>query len=166
MNIQLRNTDLLCMDVCAIVNPANTQLLMGGGVCGAIFRAAGIPQMQAACHVLAPIRTGEAVLTPGFALKADYVIHTAGPIWQGGTKNEATLLRDCYLHALALAQAHQLSSIAFPLISAGLYGYPKQEALRIALDALSSWQGDLPHVAYLVLLDKSDVETARELLKG
>jgi O-acetyl-ADP-ribose deacetylase (regulator of RNase III) len=120
----------------AIVNAANTELRMGGGVCGAIFRAAGAAELQAACNKLAPIRTGEAVITPGFNLPARYIIHTAGPIYRGGSHGEEQLLRACYLNSLRLAAEHQCGSIAFPLISAGIYGYPKEEAKAVAEQAI------------------------------
>ncbi len=115
----------------AIVNAANTGLLPGGGVCGEIFRAAGAAEMERACRELAPIRTGEAVLTPGFALSVRYVIHTAGPVWRGSEENEALLYR-CYQSALSLAAEKGIKTVVFPLISAGIYGCPKETAERIA----------------------------------
>ena len=125
----------------AIVNAANTELRMGGGVCGEIFRAAGVEDMEKACRESAPIRTGEAVLTPGFGLRARYVIHTAGPIWRGTEEDESLLYR-CYQSALELAAGKGLKTIVFPLISAGIYGCPKEIAERIArksiLDFLAS----------------------------
>ena len=131
--------DIATMPVDAIVNAANTDLLMGGGVCGAIFRAAGASRMQEACGRLSPIRTGEAVITPGFDLPARYVIHTAGPIWRGGDHDEEALLRSCYRSCLAIASVHGCESLAFPLISAGIYGYPKDEALDVAEDEIRYW---------------------------
>jgi O-acetyl-ADP-ribose deacetylase (regulator of RNase III) len=107
------------MQVDAIVNSANEELQMGGGVCGAIFRAAGAAQLQAACDPLAPIRTGEAVTTAGFALPAKWVIHAVGPVYRGGGQGEAELLRACYTRALARAVEHGCKSVAFPLISSG-----------------------------------------------
>ncbi len=115
----------------AIVNAANTALRMGGGVCGDIFRAAGASEMEKACQSLAPIRTGEAVMTPGFGLRARYVIHTAGPIW-GETEDDEALLYRCYQSALSLAAEKGLKKVVFPLISAGIYGCPKETAERIA----------------------------------
>jgi O-acetyl-ADP-ribose deacetylase (regulator of RNase III) len=123
----------------AIVNAANTALRMGGGVCGAIFEAAGAGKLQAECDKLAPIETGEAVITPGFALPAKYVIHTAGPVYRDGTRGEETLLRSCYRESLRVAVQNDCKSIAFPLISSGIYGYPKDEALRAATAAIQDF---------------------------
>lgn len=132
------DADITTLDVDAIVNAANTGLLGGGGVDGAIHRAAG-PELLAACRALPEVRpgvrcpTGEARITPGFRLKARYVIHTAGPIWHGGGRNERELLASCYRRSLALAREYQLQSIAFPAISCGIYGFPVDEAARIAV---------------------------------
>jgi O-acetyl-ADP-ribose deacetylase (regulator of RNase III) len=123
----------------AIVNAANTALRMGGGVCGAIFRTAGAQELQAACDALAPIQTGEAAITPAFALSAKYVIHTAGPVYTDGKHSEEALLHACYANTLALAKKNGCKSVAFPLISSGIYGYPKDEALSVATDAISAW---------------------------
>ncbi|KAB8287709.1 macro domain-containing protein [Bifidobacterium avesanii] len=146
MPLQLVRRDITTMRVDAIVNAANTRLLMGGGVCGAIFRAAGERQLREACDRLSPIRTGDAVATPGFGLPAQYVIHTAGPIWHGGGHGEEELLRACYRNSLALAVRLGCASVAFPLISGGIYGYPKDEAMRVAEDeirrSLAGWRSD------------------------
>jgi len=131
--------DITKQRVGAIVNAANTGLLMGGGVCGAIFRAAGERELQAACDKLAPIQTGEAVITPGFALPANYVIHTAGPVWQGGSHGEEALLGSCYRESLRLAEENGVGSIAFPLISSGIYGYPRRAALDVAENAIRDY---------------------------
>lgn len=139
MSLCIQQVDITSLPVDAIVNAANTELLMGGGVCGAIFRAAGADQLQEACRALAPIRTGEAVITPGFNLSARYIIHTAGPIWHGGTMNEQQLLQNSYVNSLLLASEHGCKSIAFPLISSGIYGYPKEEAMRVAADAINGF---------------------------
>jgi len=136
MPFSVVHQDITTMHVDAIVNAANTGLRMGGGVCGAIFRAAGADKMQAACDRLAPIKTGEAVITPGFGLPARYVIHTAGPVYRDGRHGEEALLRACYLNSLKLAAEHGCRSVAFPLISAGIYGYPKQEAMAVAERAI------------------------------
>ncbi|MDR1821581.1 MAG: macro domain-containing protein [Oscillospiraceae bacterium] len=121
----------------AIVNAANTDLAQGGGVCGAIFRAAGARELQAACDNLAPIKTGEAVITPGFSLPAKYVIHAAGPIYhrQSAERSEE-LLRAAYTNSLKRAVENGCKSVAFPLISSGIYGYPRDEALRVAASAI------------------------------
>ena len=128
------------LDIDAIVNAANKTLLGGGGVDGAIHRAAG-PELHAACAKLGGCETGEAKITPGFLLPARYVIHTVGPIWGGGERGEDRQLADCYRNSLALAEAHGLASIAYPAISTGAYGFPPDRAARIALrtvlDALS-----------------------------
>ena len=130
--------DITTVDVDAIVNAANSGLLGGGGVDGAIHRAAG-PELLAACRALPEVRpgvrcpTGEARITPGFRLKARYVIHTAGPVWHGGGQKERELLASCYRSSLALARDHQVHSIAFPAISCGVYGFPLDEAAHIAV---------------------------------
>ena len=155
------------MQVDAIVNAANTGLKMGGGVCGAIFRAAGPAELQEACDRLAPIRTGEAVITPGFRLPAKYVIHTAGPIYRGGNHGEERLLRSCYLNSLGLAAEHQCASVAFPLISSGIYGYPKEEALRVAIGAIREFLAghDREMDVFLTLFDREALDIGRRLLE-
>lgn len=141
--------DITALDVDAIVNAANTGLRGGGGVDGAIHRAAG-PELLVACRALPEIRpglrcpTGEARLTLGFRLKARYVIHTAGPVWNGGGQRERELLASCYSASMALARDHQVESIAFPAISCGIYGFPIDEAAAIAAReirvALRAWR--------------------------
>jgi O-acetyl-ADP-ribose deacetylase (regulator of RNase III) len=146
MNLEVIEADLTTLPVDAIVNAANPSLLGGGGVDGAIHRAAG-PALLAACRALPEVSpgvrcpTGEARITSGFALPARWVIHTVGPIWHGGTAGEPALLAGCYQHALALAEDHGVDSIAFPAISAGVYGYPAELAARVAVTALrkASW---------------------------
>lgn len=143
------------MKVDAVVNSANTNLQMGGGVCGAIFKSAGVQQLQAACNALAPIKTGEAVITPGFNLHAKYIIHAAGPVYRHWSieQNEA-LLRAAYLSALQLAVEHNCQSIAFPLISSGIYGYPQDAALQIASSVIQAFIADHELDVYLVVFDK------------
>jgi len=124
--------DITTLDVDAIVNAANTSLLGGGGVDGAIHRAAG-PELVQACRLLGGCQTGHAKLTRGFLLPARHVIHAVGPVWHGGTHGEAQLLASCYQQSLQLARAHALTSIAFPAISTGIYGYPLEPAAKIAI---------------------------------
>ena len=128
--------DITRMNTDAIVNAANPHLLSGGGVCGAIFAAAGQSELTAACAPLAPCETGCAVITPGFRLPAKYIIHTVGPIWRGGNACERELLASCYLSSLALARRYGLTSVSFPLISSGIYGVPMDVAFSTATDAI------------------------------
>lgn len=162
MPLTLLRQDIIRMDVDAIVNAANTMLEPGGGVCGAIFAAAGANQMRRACAQIGRCETGQAVITPGFALHARYVIHTAGPVWQGGTQDEAQLLAACYANSLRLAYEQGLRSIAFPLISSGIYGYPRRAALDTALDAIRSFPELDDMQVYLTLFDRGSYLLGRE----
>lgn len=143
--------DITTLKTDAIVNAGNRELRMGGGVCGAIFKAAGAEEMERALQGLGPISIGDAVATPGFALPARYVIHTAGPIYHG-RKEEQDLLASCYRNSLLLAEKMHLSSVAFPLISSGIYGYPVEEAEQVALDAILSFLETHDMTVYLIIL--------------
>lgn len=164
MPLTIVRQDLTKMQVDAIVNAANTSLLRGGGVCGAIFKAAGIKELQEACHPLAPIQTGEAVITPGFGLPAKYIIHTAGPVYRGGKDGEKEQLRLSYLNSLKLANENQCTSIAFPLISTGLYRYPKEEALQVATATIRKFLNENDLDVYLVVFDKATFQVSKKLL--
>lgn len=133
--LEALKVDITTLAVDAIVNAANEQLLPGGGVCGAIHRAAG-PELADACVKVAPCPPGQARITPGFRLPARFVIHAVGPVWRGGEHGEAELLASAYRASLALARAHELTSMAFPAISTGVYGYPLKPATAIAVDAV------------------------------
>lgn len=133
---EIISADITTLETDAIVNAANAQLLPGGGVCGAIHAAAG-PELARACQALAPCPTGEARITPGFGLRARYVIHTVGPVWHGNTCNEPALLAACYRNAIALARDHNLNSMAFPAISTGIFGYPEHQAAEIAVSTIA-----------------------------
>ena len=138
-DISIVVADITSLEVDAIVNAANEGLRAGGGVCGAIFEAAGMGDLQAACDKIGHCDTGSAVITPGFALKARYVIHAVGPRWSGGSHGEPKILANCYTSSLDLAAANGCTSIAFPLISSGIFGYPKRDAWRVALMACAGW---------------------------
>ncbi|MDE7280152.1 MAG: macro domain-containing protein, partial [Ruminiclostridium sp.] len=159
--------DITKMKVDAIVNAANTSLAMGGGVCGAIFFAAGAVKLQKACGKLSPIKTGEAVITPGFDLPAKYVIHTAGPKYRHNDPIESEkLLRSSYTNSLKLALENKCESIAFPLISSGIYGYPKKEALQVAVSAIKDFLADHDMEVYLAIFDRGSLEVSEKLLNA
>jgi len=165
MPLHIIHGDITRVAADAIVNAANTALQCGGGVCGSIFAAAGQDSMQAACDSIGRIKTGEAVITPGFQLPARYVIHTAGPVWRGGDQREEQLLENCYANSLELARQRRLQSIAFPLISAGIYGYPKEQALEVAVRSIRQFLQQHEMVVSLVFFDRSSFALPESLLK-
>lgn len=140
MRIEARQVDITTLAVDAIVNAANEQLARGGGVCGAIFQAAG-PGLAEACAAVAPCPTGDARITPGFSLPSRFVIHAVGPVWRGGHSGEAAQLASAYRASMALAREHHLASIAFPAISTGIFGYPLREATAVAVAAVEAEAG-------------------------
>ena len=158
-SIEIRKISITDLDTDAIVNAANDGLWAGGGVCGAIFKAAGHEQLQAACNKIGHCDTGSAVITPGFKLKAKYIIHAVGPVWQGGNSNESELLCNAYRQSLILAKENDCRTIAFPLISSGIYGYPKNKAWKIAINACSEFLNENPdydlEITFAVLSDES-----------
>ncbi|MDF2067792.1 macro domain-containing protein [Bacillus sp. Cr_A10] len=155
MPLEIVRNDITKMTVDIIVNAANVSLQMGGGVCGAIFQAAGAEQLQKACNEIGECPVGEAVITDGFQLQAKHIIHTVGPIWRGGSQNEEALLTACYGNALSLAKQYNCKSIAFPLISSGIYGYPKEQALQVAISTISAYLMEHEMYVYMVVFDKS-----------
>ena len=162
MPLQIVRNDITRMSVDAIVNAANERLLQGGGVCGAIFAAAGPSELQAACDEIGHCDTGSAVATPAFGLSAKHVIHAVGPIWRGGANHEERLLRSCYRSALALAYELGDKSIAFPLISSGIYGYPKDQAIDVALSEIRSFLSDHEMDVYLTIFDPASLRAGNE----
>ena len=153
MSLELIRGDLTKLHVDAVVNAANSRLAPGGGVCGAIFAAAGYEALDRACRAIGGCETGRAVITDGFQLPANHIIHTVGPIWRGGNDNEERLLWSCYRNSLELAKANGCASIAFPLISSGIYGYPKEDALKVAVASIQAFLQEQDMKVYLTVFD-------------
>ena len=166
MPFSLVRNDIVNMRVDAIVNAANSSLAPGGGVCGAIFAAAGRTALDKACRAIGNCDVGSAVITPGFDLPARYVIHAVGPIWQGGSRGEADLLHSCYTRALHLARENSCESIAFPLISSGIFGYPKPQALRVAINAIEEFLLKYEMQVYLVIFDRAALLISERLYEN
>ena len=165
--IALVVADITTLEVDAVVNAANEALLRGAGVCGAIFRAAGL-QLEAACRSVAPCPTGEARITPGFDCKARWIIHAVGPKWSGGRHGESAQLASAYRSALQLAADAGAGSIAFPALSTGIYGYPRAEAAAVALATVQTWCAESPAPERVVLccFSKDDAAPYEGLLSG
>lgn len=163
--IELIRGDITQVEADAIVNAANSSLLGGGGVDGAIHRAAG-PGLLEACRKLNGCPTGEARITEGFNLKAKYVIHTVGPVWQGGNAHEEDFLGKCYTSSLQLAALHRLKTVAFPNVSTGIYGFPKDKAAEIAVYSVKKWQESHlePEKVIFVVFDEENAGIYNQIL--
>ncbi|MBR0452057.1 MAG: macro domain-containing protein [Oscillospiraceae bacterium] len=166
--IRILQTGILDTDAEAVVNAANEGLWAGGGVCGVIFSAAGSRELTTACREIGHCDTGSAVITPGFNLKAKYIVHAVGPVWEGGDHREPQLLYGCYRRSLELARENDIHSICFPLISAGIFGYPADKAWRKALQACNDFMDNNPDCDIEILFavpEDAKYELGKEILK-
>lgn len=156
--------DITTQRVDAIVNAANERLLQGGGVCGAIFAAAGARKLQKACDAIGYCATGDAVITEGFELPASYIIHTVGPVWHGGESGEEAKLASCYTRSLEIAETKGLKTVAFPSISTGIFGYPVEKAAKTAVKAVKEYVKDKDMEVIWVLFDEDTKKVYDEML--
>lgn len=161
--IKVIRSDITSLDVDAVVNAANESLLGGGGVDGAIHRAAG-PELREYNRTLGGCKTGQAKISPGFGLKAGWIIHTVGPVWRGGEQGEPDLLMGCYRNSFELARANHIRTIAFPAISTGVYGYPREAAARIAVSIMREYEPEMEEII-ACCFSGDDVELYLKLLK-